>query len=160
MTRQEDIHCDFLGNDRIWPPNLAPPHFIEALFQVLERLPEDAYDEVDARVSFVVEVPGFIAYNVPFNPAYLPCAGSLEVRFDTIVVFHQALTLPQAALMGLLAHELAHTLVNKRDYSADEQAADDLAQQWGSPLNWMPCDPSNRRPEPSLHPLICNFWRF
>lgn len=90
MTRQEDIAYSFLKNDRIWPRSCAPTNFVKALVEVLERLPEDAYDEVENFVSFVVELPPFTAINVPFNRAYPPSPSVREIRFDTIVVFHAA----------------------------------------------------------------------
>jgi hypothetical protein len=85
------------------------------------------------RVSFVVEDPRITAVNVPFNRSYLPCTrdNGVEVRFDTIVVFHKALTYPHAALVGLLAHELAHSVALEDDHLADEDAADNLVCQWG-----------------------------
>ena len=58
MTRQEDISYDFLEGDKIWPPFIAPNRnhpFVKALVEVLERLPDDAYDKVAHQTSFVVE---------------------------------------------------------------------------------------------------------
>ena len=39
--------------------------------------------------------------------------------------------LDENELKGVLAHELAHSLVSQPDYEIDEKAADALAQQWG-----------------------------
>lgn len=56
----------------------------------------------------------------------------LQVRFDTVVVFHLALDYPHKALMGLKARELAHSFVdNKLDYKTNEQKTDLQARRWG-----------------------------
>ncbi|MFC2027063.1 hypothetical protein ACFLU3_00090 [Chloroflexota bacterium] len=132
MTRQEDILCDFIENeDRIWPPGLAPIAFVNALKEVLTRLPDDAYDAVCETVSFVVEDPKITATNVPFNRTYPSLPDGITIQFNTIVIFHQALAYPGAALVGLLAHELAHSFVDEQNYNADEDAADALVVRWG-----------------------------
>lgn len=133
MTREEDIAYDFLESDRIWPPiSTNRGHsFIKALVEVLTRLPDEAYDLVSAKVSFVVEDGQFLAINVPLDRFYPPNPNGLTVSFHTIVVFHQALAYPHAALVGLLVHELAHSFESKEDYKADEEAADALALRWG-----------------------------
>jgi hypothetical protein len=133
VSREEDIAYDFLENDRIWPPNIASNRghpFIKALVEVLIRLPNHIYEEVAEMVSFVVEDPQFMATNVPFNRVHPSSSNSLNVRFDTIVIFHQALACPHNALMGLLAHELAHSFSNQSNYKNDEAMADKLVVQW------------------------------
>ena len=134
MTREEDIAYDFLENDRIWPPLFASDRghpFAQALVEVLTRLPDEAYDVVAKKVSFVVEDYQVTAVNVPFNRAYPPNREVFRVSFDTIVIFHPALAYSHAALVGLLAHELAHSLVSKPDYKTDEEATDALVLRWG-----------------------------
>lgn len=134
MSREEDIAYDFLENDRIWPPNIAPNRghpFIKALVEVLMRLPDHIYEEVSEVVCFVIEAPEFRAMNVPFRRVYQPFSSALEVRFDTIVIFHQALAYPHDALIGLLAHEIAHSIVSLPEHKENEQAAADLVVQWG-----------------------------
>ena len=139
MTNQETIREDaivgsFLENDRIWPPSITSTRghpFVIALVEVLKRLPDDAYYDVENYVSFVIEDSRFMAFNVPFKRIYPTPPNGLEVRFDTIVIFHHALRYPSAALVGLIAHELAHSFGNHQEYKADEEAADVLVRQWG-----------------------------
>lgn len=134
MSRQEDIASGFIENDRIWPPFVASQRghpFVIALIAVLERLPEDVYDVVDAIVSFVVADPQIAAVNVPFERIYPPAPKGIKVRFDTLIFFESALSFPQKALMGLIAHELAHSLQSMPDYEADERGADALVVRWG-----------------------------
>jgi hypothetical protein len=136
VSREEDITYDFLESDRIWPPFIAPNHshpFIKALVEVLMRLPDHIYEVVEERIMFVVEDPRIVATNAPFNRVYLPSPKDIDihVQFDTIVIFHHALTYPHNALMGLLAHELAHSIVSLPEHKENEAAADDLVVQWG-----------------------------
>ena len=132
--REESICCDFLENDRIWPPFLGANRghpFVKALVEVLRRLPDEAYDTVSDIACFVVEDPRITACNVPFNRNYPPASNGINVRFDTIVIFHAALVYSHNALIGLLAHELAHSLISGPDFITDEKSADSLAIQWG-----------------------------
>ena len=134
MNREEDIVYDFLESDRIWPPQISSKRghpFIKALIEVLRRLPNDIYEEVSEVIWFVIEDSQIMAMNVPFRRVYPSSCSALEVRFDTIVIFHQALACPHNALIGLLAHELAHSIVSLREHKENEQAADDLVVQWG-----------------------------
>lgn len=98
---------------------------------MLRRLPNDIYEEVSEVIWFVIEDSQIMAMNVPFRRVYPSSCSALEVRFDTIVIFHQALACPHNALIGLLAHELAHSIVSLREHKENEQAADDLVVQWG-----------------------------
>lgn len=134
MSRSDDISHEFLENDRIWPffvPHNREHPFVKALIEVLRHLPDDAYDAVSEFVSFVVEDPQISAVNVPFRRKFPACGAPPEFRLDTVVIFHEPLLYPMDALVGLLAHELAHSFVDRRDYDADEAAADALVLQWG-----------------------------
>ncbi|MFC1554905.1 hypothetical protein ACFL7D_09740 [candidate division KSB1 bacterium] len=131
MTRMEDIIYDFLESDRIWPPGIVSTKFEKALIEVLKRLTDDVYDIVSERVLFVIEDPRIAAVNVPFKRIFPNCTNKIELRFDTIVVFHQALAYSNTALVGLLAHELAHSFVRGRDYKTDEEETDKMVISWG-----------------------------
>ena len=134
MTRQEDISYDFLEGDKIWPPFIAPNRnhpFVKALVEVLERLPDDAHDKVAHQTSFVVEDHQVLATNVPFDRCYPPIQSELRVRFDIIVIFHAALDNSHKALVGLIAHELAHSFVTQSNYRTDETETDLQAIRWG-----------------------------
>ena len=98
---------------------------------VLTRLPDDAYEVVSDYVYFVVEDPRIEAINVPFKQIYPSLEGDLTVRIDTIVFFHPTLQYSNKALVGLIAHELAHSIVNHSDYQSDEKGADSQARHWG-----------------------------
>ena len=131
MIQRETIQYDFFENDKIWPPGLAPASFTKALMEVLSRLPDDDYYEVSSDICFVVEHPDISALNVPFNRDYPPSKNGIKVRIDTVVIFHPCLEYPHAALVGLLAHEIAHSFVSGKDYGADEEVADDQVRKWG-----------------------------
>jgi len=134
MSREEDIAYDFLESDRIWPQTVSFNHrhpFMKALINVLECLPGDVYDTVSSILSFVVEDNNFTALNVPFSRFYPSPPKGLKVRIDTIVVFHPALEYPHDALVGLLAHEIAHSFVDLADHVSNEEATDTMVEKWG-----------------------------
>ncbi len=99
--------------------------------ELLERLPDDAYNVVANQTSFIVETPQFLAINVPFERSYPPLKSVLRVRLDTMVIFHVALDYPHKALVGLIAHELAHSFVTQSDYRTDEKETNLQALRWG-----------------------------
>ena len=129
-TRIEDIKYTFLEGERIWLPALVPLHFLVALKKVLVRLPEDDYNKVTDFIWFVVEHPGFTAQNIPIDRPFIP-AGGEKIECYVIVIFHGALSYSRPALMGLIAHEIAHSFVNGSNYTSDELAADEKAISWG-----------------------------
>lgn len=98
---------------------------------MLTRLPDDAYEVVSDYVCFVVEDSRITATNVPFKQIYPPLGGDLTVRVDTIVFFHPALQYSTKALVGLIAHELVHSIAELPVYQSDEQEADSQAGCWG-----------------------------
>ena len=140
MTRLESILCDFLESDKIWPPGLAPQPFKKALVEVLMRLPEDDYNEISSRIMFVVESEELSATNAPLTQFCPPSTEGYDLRFDTIVIFHPCFDYPHAALVGLLAHEIAHCFVRGQDYDADEDAADQQVHKWGFEIELLALD--------------------
>jgi hypothetical protein len=134
MSRIGDISYSFLKSDRIWPPgfgaDLGHP-YIKALVEVLERLSDDIYDEVDLRLLFVFELPPIVAINCPFARPYPPMKNCFTVRLDTVIIFHSAINLSNKALIGLFAHEIAHTFVEEREHYQNEEATNKLAYSWG-----------------------------
>src|SRR4051812_9436340 len=129
MSRRKDVDVAFLQTDRIWPASVASNRdhvFVRALIEVLTRLPNDAYDVVERSVGFCVAEPHIIAFNVPFERRYPSAPNGLTVRFETIVFFERTLSFPFEAFVGLIAHELAHSLQSFRDYETDEGEADCL----------------------------------
>jgi hypothetical protein len=134
MSREEDILYDFIESDRIWPPIFMADMkhvFVRALTDVLVRIPDEVYDMVTNRVNFVVEDPRIHAINVPFSRYCPPSAEGHYVQFETIVVFHQLLAYPFNALVGALAHEIAHSFVSGEDFRSDEEKVDALVLEWG-----------------------------
>ena len=131
----EDIERSFLESDRVWPVGLTTDQshpFVSALVEVLKRLSDKDYDKVELRIGFVVESYQMRAVNVPFRQIVPPATqAACEVRYDTIIVFASSLRLPHPALVGLLAHEIAHSCVEKDDHHDNEAAADQLATSWG-----------------------------
>jgi hypothetical protein len=145
QERREEISYDFFESDRIWPPTITSNSshpFNKAFQDVLIRLPEQDYNKIVSHMRFVVEDPRILAINVPFNhrvslkllessKTQLSLPETLDIRVDTIVFFHSAMEFSHKALVGLIAHEIAHSFVNKPDYRSDEQAADAQSRKWG-----------------------------
>lgn len=136
MNRHEDLDY-FLGNGNIWPPTVeaTPSHpFMKALRSVLLRLPEEVYYQITNHLQFIVEDQKCRAFSVPFRRIY-PCvagsAESIKLKLDIIVVFKKCFSLSHDALIGLLAHEIAHFFVDESDHFRNESETDNLAASWG-----------------------------
>ncbi len=134
MSREEDISL-ILESDRIFPPDVGRENrrrFIDALVQVLKRLPEDAFCYVELDVGFVVDDGYALALNVPWSRTFPSLDGRrVTVRYDQIVILRSAFQLSDKGLIGLIAHEIAHSLVDKDDHFENERAADALVTEWG-----------------------------
>lgn len=124
MSREEDIMY-MLESDWIWSPLFHPnlDRFVKALEEVLYRLPDDYFDRVYDGVHFVVDVGIMRAVNVP--------GVADRSDHDHVVIFFMAFSLSDKGLIGLIAHELAHSFVVEYDYAENEKAADDLVRRWG-----------------------------
>jgi hypothetical protein len=130
--RYGEIKC-MVESDRIWPPVPSSParrKFNEAFREVLSRLPEEVFDQVQSEIGFVLEDPTveFFATNVPAPPSG-DVGGKLGI--DTIVFFHTCLNFAREAMIGLIAHEIAHSFVRGRDNREDEALVNDKAREWG-----------------------------
>ena len=123
---------NMLERDGIWPPTVSPERnrFCEALREVLSRLPQEAFDKVDDKVRFLLDDPSLkmLAENALSPPS---SALSGRVGSDTIVFFRTCLDLAPKALIGLIAHEIAHSFVCGKDYLENEILAKKQAPEWG-----------------------------
>ena len=131
----------FVESEKIWPPGCyARGLFIPPLREVLMRLPEQVFEFFEEHISFVLDCPKVKAWamNVP-NLMYNGIgytddrseAASTPSTPASIVFMRSAWELPHAAMVGLIAHELAHSFVNGSDYSEDEALANEMARSWG-----------------------------
>jgi hypothetical protein len=140
IARYGDIQ-NFVEGDRIWPPVPSPSKqkFIKSLREVLSRLPSEEFDRVESEVAFVLENPEVNAFamNVKAFPVVInpkSPAGPDNIRklgLDFIVVFRQSYKLSPNALIGLIAHEIAHSFVDGNQYVEDESLVYDKAREWG-----------------------------
>ena len=133
MSRQEEVEY-FLTSGHIWPPTVEanPKHpFIKALKAVLLRLPEEVFSDVEWSVQFIVESHKALAFNVPFEMSYPGEVMDPKFRLDTIVIYEECFNLSHEAFMALIAHEIAHTIVSKRNHSENEAAANEAIISWG-----------------------------
>jgi len=133
MSRQEEIDS-FLRAGHVWPYTVEakPSHpFMKTLRAVLLRLPEEVFCEIEHSVQFIVEAHEAFAFSVPFETAYPGNVRNPRFRLDTIVVYERCFHLSLEAFMGLLAHEIAHSVVKKNNHFENEDAADKIVISWG-----------------------------
>jgi hypothetical protein len=129
--RYEDIMY-MVERDGIWPPTVSPERdrFCAALCEVLSRLPQETFDKVEDEVRFVLDDPSLkmLAVNAPAPPSS-DLSGKSGI--DTIVFFRACMDLAPKALIGLIAHEIAHTSIHGKDYRKDEILVNERARKWG-----------------------------
>ncbi len=128
-ARYEGIQC-MVESDQIWPLTSSPARqkFNAAFREMLSRLPEEVFYQVD-EIGFILEDPAldYLAANVP-----APGSGDGgKLGIDTIVFFRACLNFAPEAMIGLIAHEIAHSFVRGRDNREDEAFAEDKAREWG-----------------------------
>lgn len=137
-ARFEDIQ-NYLENDDNFRPGTPSTHikFDPVLREVLARLPQHVFDLVESNIIFVIEDPELeiLALNVTASNK-LPSNGGKdtlprEQAKDTIVVFRTTWPLSPQALIGLIAHEIAHSFVRGKNYPEDECLANKKARAWG-----------------------------
>ena len=121
-----------LKRDGIWPPTKSPENdrFRVTLCEVLCRIPQKAFDKVEGEVRFLLDDPSLKMFAVN---AHAPPSRDLSGRpgIDTIVFFRTCMDLAAKALLGLIAHRIAHSFVCGKDYSEDEVLAENKAREWG-----------------------------
>ena len=106
--------------------------FGKLLREILLRLPEEAYDEICMKITFVVPMPSTLGINVPIKQLHMPGVQKMSVSFRyVVVIFKDALEYPDDALKGIIVHELAHSFVEGQDYTKDEKLTDELVVEWG-----------------------------
>ncbi|OGV70401.1 MAG: hypothetical protein A2283_19005 [Lentisphaerae bacterium RIFOXYA12_FULL_48_11] len=133
MSREEDI-CLYMQSDKVWPGPLNTPtqkRFDRALTEVLRRLPDDIFDTIETDVTFVVQEPTYWAINVPYSHTVPPRKTHFTFKIDQVIIFSTAFELSDIALVGLIAHEIAHSIEERRDHSDNEVAADERVRAWG-----------------------------
>jgi hypothetical protein len=134
MTPRDEDILNFMQSDRIWPALLNTPsrkRFNTALVTVLHRLPDDAFDQVYDDVWFVVQEPTYRALNVPYSRILPASQYEREFKIHQVVIFNTTFDLSDEAIVGIIAHELAHSIVEYPDHFQNESAADGLVKTWG-----------------------------
>jgi hypothetical protein len=126
---------NFVESDRIWPPVAdSSIMFLPALCEVLSRLPHEVFYSIEEQLGIALELPKaeMLAVNVPAKDFIHPqTKKKTKVGTDLIVFFHPSWKLSREALVGLIAHEIAHSYVEGKDYTHDEALADATVREWG-----------------------------
>ena len=128
IARYGDI-MNIVKSDNIWPPTASSNQLLApALCEVLSRLPQEDFDFVESNVSFIVEDPKLtpLAFNVPAKGEM-----GRKIGLDRIVFFESSWLLSPKALIGLVAHELAHSFVTGKDDTKDELLVNQRVCDWG-----------------------------
>ena len=106
--------------------------FVRPLKEVLKRLSDDVFECVETQIEFVVDVDDYLAVSVPFRDVVPPSSNSSHtINRDVIILFRSCWQLSHAALVGLIAHEIAHSITVLQDHHENEAAADAFAREWG-----------------------------
>ncbi len=131
--RCEDI-MQFLGpdSDSIMPriSSAGRIKLDKALTEVLSRLPQNDFDTVVSKIVFVFDDPDFNVYGLNAAAPTSP-DNDLPRGVDTIVFFRLALTLSPKSLIGVIAHEIAHSFVSGTYNQEDEDLVDAKVREWG-----------------------------
>jgi hypothetical protein len=106
---------------RLHPCNDNTDLLREAFLDVMTRLSSEVFEYLSSKMRIVWLPASYRALNVPVPPA------------QDVIVFldDQFQKLSPQARIGLVAHELAHSCVEKPQHSENEAAADDLVKSWG-----------------------------
>ena len=126
-----DILYSYVENDRLVNFQLVPENFMRALVDVLKRMPEDDYYDIPEELTFIVETKYIAAQNIRLRASTEIKGHKIPKNYDIIIIFCTALNYPHNALVGLIAHEIAHSFVDGRDYKSDEDAVDERVVKWG-----------------------------
>lgn len=127
QMRQDSINF-IMETDKIWPPDVTSSNdlkvkrFLKRLRATLERLPQDIFDVVEQTVSFIIDT-GALAINVP-----VPASDRGQTN---IIIYERSLSFSEAALVGLCAHEIAHSIIEYPDHRINEELADRKVMEWG-----------------------------
>jgi hypothetical protein len=131
IGRYQDI-IRRIESDWIWPPVSSEPmrKFKASCREVLSRLPDEVFSQVESEIGIILDDPSveMLAVNVP--PPRSP-DGKGKMGIDSIAFFRSCLGFTSDALIGLIAHEFAHSFVRGRDYTEDEALVDQKARDWG-----------------------------
>lgn len=104
-----------------------------AILEVMKRLPEEDFYKACYAIDFVIQMDAFRAINVPvFSGEEMPVQPNpqSQKRRDLIVIFKNP-ELSHRELLGLVAHEIAHSFVKGRDDDDNEKVANDQVRKWG-----------------------------
>lgn len=130
--RSDNIRC-FFETDRIWPPTWqftdCGKRFAKALSDVFWRLDEDSYYGAED-LWFVLDT-GYLAISVPRDIICQETETPYKQSYDCVFISSRAWQLSDKALVGLLAHEIAHSFETRGEHTENEQAADALVRKWG-----------------------------
>ncbi len=133
IAKRLELITRFITSDRIVPPiDAIQSKFTPALCEVFSRLPPKDFQVAVTQFSIVLQNPEVLEC-LAINFQRPRSAPSSRANLFTIIFFHFCWKLSAKALVGLIAHEFAHSFVTgyEFDYLGDEMATDAKACDWG-----------------------------
>jgi hypothetical protein len=109
-------------------------HFYSALTEVLERLPNDIFTTVEENIRFILESSPMWTMKYHFKRS---CPHQFRIfprpiDIYTIILLHPCLELSREALTGVIANEIAHSvLVCYPTRHMLGKSEEDLTEAWG-----------------------------
>ena len=113
--------------------------FKPVIAEVLARLPDDVFNEVTGKISFMLNDCGVLTFCVATEPEYIEKqvdlnagkAGSKRKKY-TIVINGECWELSQKSLIGLVASQIGSLFADKyEEYDTERIVPIDPAEGWG-----------------------------
>ena len=130
--RYEHIQNYLSGDWALHGTNLVRAKYLEPMQELLVRLPENAFDALTDQTNFYFEDPRINTLGVSVqNHRFRRSEVGKEEACFTVIIFKAAANLSSEAVIGLLAHEFAHSFVTVFDDSENERLTNEKLREWG-----------------------------
>src|SRR5258708_17112669 len=117
-------------NNKVFP-SCNEPVLHAALLDFMARVSDEVMEVINSKIWIVYLSSKFRALNVPIHEIIRPHKEALRFEKDVLVFSDHFGRLSPKAGIGLIAHEVAHSFVEKSDHFENEAAADDLVKSLG-----------------------------
>jgi hypothetical protein len=132
---EESIHSRWAEFESFWSDRVFPPGdqslLHEAFLEVMTRISSEVFDVLTSKIWIVILSSHQRALNIPLRETIPPRRKPLTLERDVVVFSDESRKLSPQARVGLVAHELAHSCVEKPNHLENEGAADDFVRSWG-----------------------------
>ena len=131
-SRYEDIQNYLMGEWALCGTGSVRKRYELPMREFLVRLPEEAFHVLIDETNFYFEDPTLQAVGVNVRNRCIrePSSGK-EFECFTIIIFKAAYYFDDEAIIGLIAHEFAHSFVDDPDHSENERLTNLKLAEWG-----------------------------